>query len=795
MAFFGAWQWEHGQHKKDFEYRSQGFTSVLALSFEGLVQHVNRLNYFVYNELILQDGNGLAAHEWQKMAAIHYHENGAIRDIAWLAYQPDGFEVVLASQSKKTLLSVDMDIQNLPALQLALARLDKRLSFVLTPEHGETVIFMLSAIRDESYSLLGVVAFSWAVDEHFENSLGRFVPGALDSDLLDITDSDVLLLHHHQSRTRAVLNRFDTERRFFVEAPIDFVDRKWLLTFSASPAFFQTHHIILAWGVLILGLLMTLMLSVFVGSMKRRHYVVEQQVIRRTQELERAQARYRRLSETIPDAVGVHRYGKWIYVNPAAVILLGVENKEELLDRSVLEVIQEDDHERAIQRIVAENQDGINFPLHEEHWLRMDGSDIYVELQATSVDWDDDTAMLIVVRDISARKEAESERQQMKEQVEHVQRLESLGVLAGGIAHDFNNLLGAIMGNISIAQMELEEGSEIAELLEHTEIAAQRAADLCNQMLAYSGKGKFVIKTLHLSDLIREMLELLKVYIGKHVQIQLELADELPTIDVDVAQMQQVIMNLVINAAEAIDESGGTIYVRTDSCYVDQEELAKSYLDEGLSEGHYVILEIEDTGSGMDAETQKKMFDPFFTTKFTGRGLGMSAILGIIRGHKAAIYIDSELGKGSCFKIFFPSILDENLPKKVASVPQSNHWTGKGLVMLVDDEDMIRQVGKQMLEKMGFDVLLAQDGEHALKLYTQRHADIHLIIMDVMMPGMKGTDCVRKIHEAYDNVRVIMSSGYSEKGVINELGSGMLFLQKPYNYSALEQVVRKMFQA
>jgi len=794
IAFVVTWQWENEQHKKDFEYRTHVYSSVLSLSFDILSKQVSSLKHFVRNEMVLEKWDNVSFSEWSEISELYHDESSAVRDIAWIERYSDGFHVALVSPTHHVMITEGMEIQDFPILNLALNNLNDHDTFIVSDMNGERIVFMLSAVRDQKNDMLGVVVVSWSIAQNVENVLKRFVPSGLDIHFQDVTNDSALLLYHHRSRTRNNHVKSEAGRHFILKEEVNFMERVWLLTFQASPSFFNKHHIILAWGVLILSILMTVMLSLFFVGMRKRHQLVEQQVVHRTQELHHAQERYRRLSETIPDAVGVHRYGKWIYVNSAAVSLLGVNCKEDLLDRSVLDVVQADDHERAISRIVAENQDGVDFPLHEEHWLRVDGSDIYVELQATTVAWGKDTAMLVVARDISARKEAEHERQQMKEQVEHVQRLESLGVLAGGIAHDFNNLLGAIMGNISIAQMELEEDSSVAELLEHTEIAAQRAADLCNQMLAYSGKGKFVVKTLNLSDLIREMLELLRVSTGKHVKIQLELADALPTIDVDIAQMQQVIMNLMINAAEAIDESGGTISVRTSCSFVSREKLARSYLDEGLNEGHYVILEIQDTGSGMDEETQKRIFDPFFTTKFTGRGLGMSAILGIIRGHHAAIYIDSKLDAGTTFRIFFPSAGKNQDVSKPLDNGGGDGWKGKGLVMLVDDEDMIRQVGKQMLERMGFEVLLAHDGSHALELFRVHQDEIHLIIMDVMMPGIKGTDCVRKIYNIRADVRVIMSSGYSAQGVVSELGSDMLFLQKPYNYTALQQVVRKRCQ-
>jgi len=238
--------------------------------------------------------------------------------------------------------------------------------------------------------------------------------------------------------------------------------------------------------------------------------------------------------------------------------------------------------------------------------------------------------------------------------LEHTQRLESLGVLAGGIAHDFNNLLTAILGNAGLARRRTPENSPITANLKHIEDASERAADLCKQMLAYSGKGKFIVIPINLSTLITDITKLLSISITKNVSLRTDLDAALPAIEADKAQMQQVIMNLVINASEAIAEDNGNIVIHTGVMDADASYLQTTHIDDPLPSGSYVFMEISDDGCGMDQQTQKKLFDPFFTTKFAGRGLGMSAILGIVRGHRGAIKVYSEAGKGTTFKVLFP---------------------------------------------------------------------------------------------------------------------------------------------
>jgi len=375
--------------------------------------------------------------------------------------------------------------------------------------------------------------------------------------------------------------------------------------------------------------------------------------------------------------------------------------------------------------------------------------------------------------------------------MEHTQRLESLGVLAGGIAHDFNNLLTAILGNAALAKSRLEPTSPVVELLTNVEHASGRAADLCKQMLAYSGKGSFVLENINLSTLITEMVSLLNVSIDKNVVIRPDLDEQLPMITADAAQIQQVIMNLVINASEAIEHKSGVIAIHTSEVEVDEGYIENAYFTELIQTGRYVLLEVSDTGCGMNAVTQKKLFDPFFTTKFTGRGLGMSAILGIVRGHHGAIKVYSEEDKGTTFKLLFPCATsdgDAQEEQETTSHVETGQTQAHGTILIVDDEEVIRDTASAMLEEAGFTILTAQDGIEGVAVFRQQHSEISAVLLDMTMPRMGGEETFRELRNIDPGVKVVISSGYNEQDTTSHFADKGLagFIQKPYFPKALQ---------
>jgi two-component system, cell cycle sensor histidine kinase and response regulator CckA len=401
--------------------------------------------------------------------------------------------------------------------------------------------------------------------------------------------------------------------------------------------------------------------------------------------------------------------------------------------------------------------------------------------------------LMCMLVDVSEKKRLEQENRLIEAQMLHVQKLESLGVLAGGIAHDFNNILMVVLGNADLALMRMAPESPARENLLQIEQAAGRAADLARQMLAYSGKGRFVIENLGLTAVVEEMAHMLEVSISKKVVLRYDFAPDLPAVSADATQLRQVILNLVVNASEAIGDDSGVIAISTGAQQCDRAYLSDSWIDDRLPEGLYVTLEITDTGCGMAREIVPKIFDPFFTTKFTGRGLGMAAVLGIVRGHKGAIRVQSEKGKGTTFTLLLPALSVSPEPQG-RLVSGDGIWRGSGTVLLVDDEETIRVLGKDMLQSIGFRVLTASDGREALDVFERSSDAIVCVLLDLTMPRLDGEQTFRELRRLNPGVRVIISSGYNEQEVSQKfVGKGLAgFIQKPYTMSEVSRKMREV---
>jgi PAS domain S-box-containing protein len=426
---------------------------------------------------------------------------------------------------------------------------------------------------------------------------------------------------------------------------------------------------------------------------------------------------------------------------------------------------------------------------------RKDGSLYPAEVYLQRTVFMSSSAFVAIIIDISQRRQAEEERMCLEAQIQHAQKLESLGVLAGGIAHDFNNLLVGILGNANLALSELLPGSPARDFLKQIDVAAQHAADLTRQMLAYSGRGKFVVQALDLSLVVEEMLHMMKVSISKKVGLRLNLDHDLPAIEADASQISQVIMNLVTNASEAIGDECGVIALSTGIRECDLDYLAGTYLNEGLSEGTFISLEVSDTGCGMSQETIDKIFDPFFTTKFTGRGLGLAAVMGIVRGHGGAMRVSSELGHGTVFTVLLPSS-SRQAEDTAARTPQPLMWRGSGTVLVADDEMTVRELARRVLERAGLEVLLAEDGKQALEIFRAHADEIRVVLLDMTMPHLDGEETFGEMRGLRPDVSVILSSGYSEQEATERFeGRGLAgFLQKPYRPSRLIDAMRSVLE-
>ncbi|HZU52686.1 MAG TPA: PAS domain-containing protein [Holophagaceae bacterium] len=500
---------------------------------------------------------------------------------------------------------------------------------------------------------------------------------------------------------------------------------------------------------------------------------------------------FRALIENSPDFVAMASLDASVkYVNPAGLALVGLKRLEDAPTRTIRDFLTEDGFQRSqeieIPAIHAEGR------WEGESTLRHFGGGDPIPVQISSFLVKDPATgeplcLATMQHDLRRQKEAE-------EALRQAQKQESLAVLAGGIAHDFNNLLTAILGNLELARSVLPGGTAAGGYLDRMGLAVGRASDLARQMLAYSGKGRLVVRPVDLNGLITEMVQLITASLPKKAQFDLELASGLPQVEADEAQLQQVVMNLVINASESLPESGGRITIRT--ARRDQGPTDPSLLFPGGAPrpGPYVRLEVADTGSGMAPEVKARIFDPFFTTKPTGRGLGLSAMLGILKGHHAGIAVESEPGRGTRFALLFPVAERPSHPE--APGDEASFQPG-GLALVVDDEPEIREIASAMLALMGFQCLAAADGAQALELVRARGGELRLALLDLSMPEMDGREAFRAIHALQPGLKVILSSGFDLREAARDIvGQGLAgFLQKPYQLEELRRAVKRILAA
>ena len=457
---------------------------------------------------------------------------------------------------------------------------------------------------------------------------------------------------------------------------------------------------------------------------------------------------------------------------------------QEMIGRNI-SILTPPDRSQETMRKLASLRRGESIHNFEARRQRKDGRTIWISMTASPIR--DGRGQVVA---ISASARDITEIKVLEEQLRQAAKLESLGVLAGGIAHDFNNLLVGILGNASLAKNTLPPASSVRHMLDDVISAGERAAALTRQLLAYAGKGKFVIQPVDISALVREMTKLVQASVPKTVVVQLRLAPVLPAVVADVAQLQQLIMNLIINAAEAIGNNSGTVTVTTGKLQISGSEIkgATGWSDPATP-GIYVFFEVEDTGAGMDEATIARIFDPYFTTKFTGRGLGLSAALAIVRGHEGFIQVISSPGRGSTFKVLLPAAREEMAREPVQEVKEERR--GSGVVLLVDDEELVRSAAATMLAHLGYTVLEAADGQDAIELFQSNMGEIRMVILDLSMPVMSGEECLMRLKSIKPDVPVILSSGFSETEAARRFRSAgaATFLQKPYTTKHLAELV------
>ena len=395
----------------------------------------------------------------------------------------------------------------------------------------------------------------------------------------------------------------------------------------------------------------------------------------------------------------------------------------------------------------------------------------------------------------TARVKLEEERRALERQMLHVQKLESLGVLAGGIAHDFNNLLVSVLGNAGLALAELDSASPARSRLTDIELAAQRAAELTRQMLAYAGRGRFVVQHLNLSEIVSELVTLLRTVVPRTAEIDVRLTDDLPDVEADASQLRQVVMNLVTNAADALAGAAGRIEITTGRMFATRDYLTQNCIGEDLAPGEFVFAQIADTGCGMDGKTLARIFDPFFTTKVTGRGLGLAAVLGIVRGHRGAIAVESTPGLGTCFRLLLPAVVTVHSDRQIPGVA-AKAALSSGTILVVDDDDGVRTVATLSLERSGFRVVAACDGEEGVEALRERGAEFDAVLLDMTMPRLSGGETCHVIRRMQPDLPIVLMSGYTEPDAVARFGAHDVagFLQKPFSPATLVRMIQDAIQ-
>ncbi len=427
---------------------------------------------------------------------------------------------------------------------------------------------------------------------------------------------------------------------------------------------------------------------------------------------------------------------------------------------------------------------------------------IFLELdrQRQELQWQRDNLELLVAertgeleQEMREHKRAEAEKTVLEQQLHQAQKLESLGVLAGGIAHDFNNILSIIIGYCGLVKMNYASAEKN---IAHIETAAERAAGLCRQMLAYAGKAAFIKAQLDFAGLVDEMITMLKTTISQTIVIESRLGRDIPQFVGDASQLRQVVMNLIINAAEAIGEVDGKIDISLEKTEIKAKQTKKDHLGKIIPAGHYILLAVNDNGCGMDEETGRRIFEPFYTTKFAGRGLGMSAVLGIIKAHVGALQLESQVGHGTTFMVYLP--VQPGCPEKVEASRDETPaaWQGSGTVLLVEDEDHVKSIAIELLQMLGFTVIDAANGKEALELYEKNAADITLVVTDMGMPVMNGYELFYKLKQRSPQLPIIISSGFGEGDIVSKIPRREIagLVNKPYSFNQLQEVVKEVLK-
>ena len=509
--------------------------------------------------------------------------------------------------------------------------------------------------------------------------------------------------------------------------------------------------------------------------------------------LAESEERHRRLLEAAPVAVFILREGCFSYLNPEALRLFGAGSARELEGKPYLDMVHPQDREESARRLEKMRDQGGTVSPRRHRYVNLRGEVLYVESVGAGLELRGAKVLQIMAVDLTERQRTEQAMARLEEQLRQSQKMEAVGTLAGGIAHDFNNILGAVLGYAELARDLGQEGKENLAELDEIIAAALRARDLVRQILTFSRKVDTLLKPLDLNQEVKRAAAILERTLPKMISPRLALDPELRRINGDANQIEQVLINLASNARDAMPQ-GGELILETRNVVLEDWQRARGLM--GVEPGPYVLLRVSDTGTGMDQSTQSQIFDPFFTTKEVGQGtgLGLSTVYGIVRGHGGYIQCTSLPGQGTTFHIYLPALQQVEDPWEEAPEESEEIQGGNETVLVVDDEESLRGLARQIMGRAGYDLRWAASGEQALELYQEQGDRVDLVILDLGMPGMGGLKCLERLRRLDPQVKVLVASGYSHQGMVNQVlaAGAAAFVAKPFRKKDLLGMVRQV---
>jgi len=514
----------------------------------------------------------------------------------------------------------------------------------------------------------------------------------------------------------------------------------------------------------------------------------------KNRELKDSEARYRALFEGAAEGILIteSRKGKFKYANPAFCLLLGY-TEDELRGMTAKDIHPAEVLARIISEFKATEREGKSMTQHDIPFLKKDGTIIYADVVTTPmILMDGASCSATFLIDMTERKKAEDEKKKIEEQLWQAQKMEAIGRLSGGIAHDFNNMLTSILGNAELALMCMGADDSSRELLEDIKLAGEKAAILTRQLLAFSRKQVIQPQIFNLNEVVHEMDNMLRRLIGEDIDLETRLSPDLGMVETDPGQVEQIIMNLAVNARDAMPE-GGRLTIETADVELDKKYAASHF---PVIPGHYEMISVSDTGVGIPKEIQSEIFDPFFTTKEKGKGtgLGLSIVYGIVKQSNGYIWVYSEPGKGAAFKIYLPRVDKGDNSGEEAKAGAKELFMGSETIMVVEDDVMIMEMIVKVLNSCGYTVLRAGDGNEALRVSDEYKGPIHLVLTDVIMPGMGGRELANRLEETRPDTKILYMSGYADQAIVHNgvLEKGLSFIQKPFTSNSLKKKIREV---